>query len=172
MQSKYVLFIVIAILLFACKTERHVVKRETHEKVDSVVNRDIETSEEVQQQIDSSIEYRDLQAIIDNSTSVITLTEYSKPDSTGKQYIERQIVVDKQSNVRKLDESSVSKITQATTLIKRKTSDNSKIRFNRKLDTFEKSKDKSHVPFWLIFGGIVFVMIVAVVAYIYIKKII
>lgn len=172
MESKYIFFLAIVLLLFSCKTEKQIAKNESHEKTDSIVNRDIQVNESLLETNESSSEYQELQQIIDNSNTESIITVFSKPDSAGSQYVERQIVVNKQANVHKFNKAKVSNSDITSTEIKRDSSDNTVVRLKKEIDRVSKTSEKAKFPVWLIVVGITFVIVAAGVVFLKIKKLI
>lgn len=164
MKAIYII-ILMTVLLGSCKTLKNNIRTKSDIQTDSIVKNDIEVNlnEKDLTELDSQLEQKE--TFVDSSFERIIIREFIA-DSTGKSFIKKETIYEKQSAVKNTRETSLSEDVKnniTKSMIKK---DHSKTDFHKRetIKTASSEKSKSFVPIWvyvivlIIFIAVCFVM--------------
>lgn len=145
MRTK-IFILIISVLLSGCVSTRKAVKENM--KQDIVENVD-KSEKETEHKSSSTDTVKEVKTnVSDKSTTRTTETEYSEPDSTGRQHKKREIVTETKNDIQTINEENERIISEQKSEIDRLTVDNSQLRTQLEASHQEETKTSTRPPIW------------------------
>lgn len=140
------MLLVCVLLLASCGT----IKRQANEtsKSESVANVDLTVKETASQSSYSDVVKDVKNNVSDKSVTRTTETEYSEPDSTGRQHKKRETVTETKNDIQTINEENKRIIGEQRGEIDRLTASNSELRTKLEASHREEIKTSTRMPIW------------------------
>ncbi|MEA4916538.1 hypothetical protein [Proteiniphilum sp.] len=145
MKTK-IFILLISVLLSGCVSRKSAVKETMN--LDETSNVDLQVKETASQSSYSDVVKELKTNVSDKSVSRITETEYSEPDSTGRQHKKREIVTETKNDIQTINEENERIISEQKAEIERLTVDNSTLLTRLDASLREETKTATRPPVW------------------------
>jgi len=167
MKTKLLFLLLIALITFSCRTTKQTSTMKA--EVKTVANLDIKQSVDTKSTVDSSLVTIDKSVTNSLVNELITITNLSNPDSTGKQYPVKTTVINRTTDNKKVGDLKTESKINSTNENKKTLSDKSGYKSDSIAAQQSKLTEDTNTPAWVYVLGFISIIIVGIVIYTYFK---
>lgn len=149
--NRILLMLFLTMIVCSCKTVKQSEQTKTDAKTE--LNANVKTETESNQAVETKTVATDKGITTNNTNTKITITDFSAPDSNGKQHATRKTVIEQTENNKKISNVKTEAESKGAVETNTKSADKSKVKTAKNQATTVQKSTKIETPGWVYVVG-------------------